>query len=81
MGCTKCRPKKFLDENKDNEIIYTQKAGNLFKYKSIIDILDSRIDYNNIYQQKEILQDEEIEQLNEVAKKIKNCSKNVKVEL
>ena len=72
MGCTKCRPKKFLDENKDNEIIYTQKAGNLFKHKSIIDILDSRIDYNNIYQQKEILQDEEIEQLNEVAKKIKN---------
>ena len=69
MGCTKCRPKKFLDENKDNEIIYTQKAGNLFKHKSIIDILDSRIDYNNIYLKTEILQDEEIEKLHEVEKK------------
>ena len=75
MGCTKCRQKKFIDENKVNEIIYAPKTRNFIKPKSILDALNNVPDYSNIYQQKEILQDEEIKQLNEVTEKIKNDTK------
>ena len=79
MGCNKCRPKKYTDENSYNEIVYISKGRNYFKPTSIIDTLNNIPDYNNIYHQKEILQDEEIKLLDETTKRIKSDKKMLKL--
>ena len=89
MGCTKCRQEKIIEENKKNEIQnpYTKDNRINIKPTSILDKLNSRIDDNsNVYIYKEVLKEEEIQQLDELIKKIKKNKrlllllKNAKVE-
>ena len=74
MGCTKCRQEKIIEENKKIEIQnpYTKDNRINIKPTSILDKLNSRIDDNsNVYIYKEVLKEEEIQQLDELIKKIK----------
>lgn len=74
MGCTKCRQEKIIEENKKLELVnpYTKDKRITFKSTSILDKLNNQIEHNdNIYTQKEILNEEEIKQLDEMTKLFK----------
>ena len=73
MGCAKCQHENISLENKKNELINPSINYNTtnFKPTSILDTLNNRMDYNNVYHKKKILQEEDLKQLNEMTKKIK----------
>ena len=74
MGCTKCRQEKIIEENKKLELVnpYKKDKRIIFKTTSILDKLNNQVEHNdNVYIQKEILNEEEIKQLDEMTKKFK----------
>lgn len=74
MGCTKCRQEKIIEENKKIEIVnpYTKDNRIILKPASILDKLNNQVEHTRIYIPKEILQEDELKQLDELSKKIKN---------
>ena len=72
MGCTKCRQEQ-IKEIKHSEIVnpYIKKKEVDFIPVSILDTLNNKIDYNNVYTKREVLEDEEIKKLDAIIKKIK----------
>ena len=86
MGCTKCKQEKLNKEIRYNEIInpYLNQNKNTFKSVSILDELNNKIkndNYNsyNVYNKKEIIEDEEARQLDELTKKIKANKRLLKI--
>ena len=81
MGCTKCRQEVVFKENKNNEIVnpYANRSKINFKPTSILEALNNQIDYNNVYNKKEILQEEEINQLDEMINKIRANKRLLKI--
>ena len=86
MGCTKCKQEKLNKEIRYNEIInpYLNQNKITFKTVSILDELNNKIEsdnYNsyNVYNKKEIIEDEEARQLDELTKKIKANKRLLKI--
>ena len=81
MGCTKCRQEVVFIENKKNEIVnpYANRSEINFKPTSILEALNNQIDYNNVYNKKEILPEEEKKQLDEMINKIRVNKRLLKI--
>ena len=81
MGCTKCRQEVVFIENKKNEIVnpYANRSEINFKPTSILEALNNQIDYNNVYNKKEILHEEEKKQLDEMINKIRVNKRLLKI--